>query len=229
LTIGKARVRFDTSAEVNGGQVIGKFRFSREMPKNVGPRMNEQIRAHEVRVIGAENDQVGIISIQEALDLAAESGMDLVEVAPEAKPPVCKVMDHGKFKYEQSKKLKKNRASSKTQEIKEIRLGRSVKIDPHDVQIRVDQARKFLLAGHKVLITQRFRGREMAHSELGIERLRGVEKKLEDIAKTESSIKWAGRQATMVLAPDKAKIKRLENAAKEAALAAEESKDAPTD
>ena len=191
--------------------------------------MNEQIRAHEVRVIGPENDQVGIISIQDALELAAENGLDLVEVAPEAKPPVCKVMDHGKFKYEQSKKQKKNRSSSKAQEIKEVRLGRSVKIDPHDVQIRVDQARKFLLAGHKVLITQRFRGREMAHSELGIERLRGVEKQLEDIAKTESHIKWAGRQATMVLAPDKARIKRLEDAAKQSADTSDETKDAPTD
>jgi translation initiation factor IF-3 len=139
--------------------------------------------------------------------LADEAGLDLVEVVPDSRPPVCRIMDYGKFKYEQSKKQKKSSAS-KT-ELKEIRLGRSVKIDPHDVGIRIDQARRFLMEGHKVLVVQRFRGREMQHRELGIEHLSEVAKAVEDIAKLEQPPRVMGRAANIVLAPDKPKIEAV--------------------
>ena len=143
------------------------------------------------------------MDIEEARRLAIDSGLDLVEVSPEARPPVCKVMDYGKYKYDQSKKKKKNKSASKAQELKQIRLGRSVKIDPHDVEIRVNQARKFLEAGHKVQITQRFRGREIAHNQLGLARLHGIAETLKDIAKVESPPRLQGRQASMTMAPEK--------------------------
>jgi translation initiation factor IF-3 len=138
--------------------------------------------------------------------MAQEQGLDLVEIVPDSRPPVCKIMDYGKYKYDLAQKERKNRAKSKQTELKEIRLGRSVKIDPHDVQIRVDQARRFLLAGHKVQITQRFRGREMMHKELGLERLRKIVEDLSDIAKIELAPRWAGRSASLLLAPDKVKV-----------------------
>ena len=116
--------------------------------------------------------------------MSEEAGLDLVEISPEARPPVCKIMDYGKFKYDQSKS--KPKSNSKANEVKEVRLGRSIKIDPHDVEIRVRQARRFLIDGFKVVITQRFRGREMAHKDLGIQRLRGIADKLAEVGKLES-------------------------------------------
>ena len=128
------------------------------------------IRITPIRLIGAANEQIGVVETYEAMRMAQEQGLDLVEIVPDSRPPVCKIMDYGKHKYELSQKERKNRAASKSSEMKEIRLGRSVKIDPHDVKIRVDQSRRFLMAGHKVTITQRFRGREMMHRELGLVR-----------------------------------------------------------
>jgi translation initiation factor IF-3 len=135
--------------------------------------------------------------------MAEEQGLDLVEVSPNARPPVCRIMDYGKYKYDQAKRLRKSRAASKSAEMKQIRLGRSVKIDDHDVQIRINQTRKFLLAGHKVQVTQRFRGREIVHKDLGLERLVQVAEALSDISKVEVSARWAGRQASIIVAPDK--------------------------
>lgn len=168
--------------------------------------MNHMIRISPIRVIGPDNEQIGVIETSEALRMAQEQGLDLVEISPDVRPPVCKIMDYGKHKYELSKKQQKSRASSKSTELKEIRLGRSVKIDPHDVQIRVDQTRRFLMAGHKVQITQRFRGREMAHKELGLERLAGICEQLADIAKIEVPPRWMGRQASIIVAPDRQKV-----------------------
>ena len=136
--------------------------------------------------------------------MAQQAGLDLVEVVSDSRPPVCKIMDYGKHKYELSKR--ENKSKSSGAELKEIRLGRSVKIDPHDVQIRVDQSRRFLIAGHKVSITQRFRGREMMHKQLGEERLFQICQDLSDVAKIEMAPRTAGRQITLVLGPDKAKI-----------------------
>lgn len=183
------------------GAIATRNRIKGNVPDR-GPRINHQIRISPVRLIGAENTQVGIVEIEEARRMAKEAGLDLVEVSPDARPPVCKIMDYGKYKYDRAKKMKKNKAASRAQELKQIRLGRSVKIDPHDVEIRVAQARKFLLAGHKVQITQRFRGREITHKELGLDRLDEVAKALSDVAKIETPPKMLGRQASMTMAPD---------------------------
>ncbi len=172
-------------------------------------RVNHMIRISPIRLIGADNEQVGVVDTHEAQRMAQEAGLDLVEVVSDARPPVCKIMDYGKYKYDLSKKEQKSRAAGKQQELKEIRLGRSIKIDPHDVQIRVDQSRRFLMAGHKVQITQRFRGREMMHKELGLERLQKICVDLSDIAKIEMAPRWVGRQTSIVLAPDKDKIEHI--------------------
>ncbi len=162
------------------------------------------IRISPIRLIGAEGEQVGVVDTRDAMRMAQEAGLDLVEIVADTRPPVCKIMDYGKYKYDQSKR-KDNKAANQ-QEIKEVRLGRSVKIDPHDVQIRVNQARRFLMQGHKVQITQRFRGREMVHKELGLERLAEIVEQLSDIAKVEMAPRWVMRQASIVLAPDKNKV-----------------------
>jgi len=180
------------------------------------------IRITPIRVIGPDNEQIGVIETSEALNMAREQGLDLVEISPDVRPPVCKIMDYGKYKYDLSKKQQKSRASSKSTEMKEIRLGRSIKIDPHDVQIRVDQARRFLMAGHKVQITQRFRGREMAHKELGIERLASICDQLSDIAKVEVAPRWMGRQASIIVAPDKLKVEAAKRKMTKEQLAKEE-------
>ena len=122
-------------------------------------RVNFLIRITPVRVIGPEDEQIGVIETAEAMKMAQEKGLDLVEISADARPPVCKIMDYGKYKYELSQKARKSRASSKTTEMKEIRLGRSIKIGDHDVLIRVNQARRFLVDGHKVMVTQKFKGR----------------------------------------------------------------------
>jgi translation initiation factor IF-3 len=171
--------------------------------------VNHLIRISPIRLIGPDNEQVGVVETSEAMRKAQEHGLDLVEVVPDARPPVCKIMDYGKFKYEQSKKQKKGSGASKATELKEVRLGRSVKIDPHDIGIRIDQARRFILAGHKVLVIQRFRGREIAHKELGLEHLDQVVKALEDVAKVEQAPRFMGRAASIVLAPDRVKIEAI--------------------
>ena len=172
------------------------------------------IRITPIRVIGADGEQVGVVETSVALKMAEEAGLDLVEIVPDQRPPICKIMDHGKFKYEQSKKEAKNKSAGKANEMKEVRLGRSVKIDPHDVGIRVNQARKFLLDGHKVQITQRFKGREMAHRELGIRRLREIMETLSEVAKVETMPRWMGPQASIILCPDKPKCEAYKKAHK---------------
>lgn len=172
-------------------------------------RVNHLIRITPIRLIGPDNEQIGVVETAEAMRRAVEAGLDLVEIVPDSRPPVCKIMDYGKYKYELSQKQRKTRAASKSSEMKQIRLGRSVKIDPHDVQIRIDQARRFLLAGHKVHIVQRFRGREIAHRELGLEHLKECTDKLADVCKVEQSPRWFGKEASIILAPDKVKIEAI--------------------
>ncbi len=179
------------------------------------------IRITPIRVIGADGEQIGVIETSEALKMAIDAGLDLVEISPDTRPPVCKIMDYGKFKYEQSKQSKNKGA--KASELKEVRLGRSVKIDQHDVEIRINQARRFLLEGHKVLITQKFKGREMAHRELGINRLRDIKDRLGDISKCESEPRWMGPQASIILAPDKAKCEAYKRQQEKAEKAAKKS------
>jgi len=171
-----------------------------------GPRMNERIRISPIRLIDENGEQAGVVETQDALRRARDLGMDLVEVAADSRPPVCRIMDYGRFKYEQSKKEKANKAKSKVSELKEVRLGRSMKIDPHDIAIRMRQARKFLLEGHKVQIVQQFRGREMAHRDRGNERMRDIIAQLEELGKVETEPRMAGRRMNVIIGPDKRKI-----------------------
>lgn len=172
-------------------------------------RVNHMIRITPIRLIGADGEQVGVVETVEALKMAIEKGLDLVEVVPESRPPVCKIMDYGKYKYELSQKQRRDRAAAKATEMKEIRLGRSVKIDPHDVQVRIDQSRRFLMHGHKVMVTQKFKGREIAHKEIGLSNLRDVADALADVAKVEQTPRWMGKQASIILAPDKVKVEAV--------------------
>ncbi len=152
---------------------------------------------------------VGVVELEDALRQAREAGLDLVEISSTATPPVVRIMDFGKWKYEQSKKDKASKAKSKTTDLKEVRLGRSMKIDPHDIGIRLDQARRFLIEGHKVQIVQNFRGREMLHRERGHQRMQEITDKLADVAKVEVPPRQLGRRMTMIFAPDRAKIDQL--------------------
>ena len=180
------------------------------------------IRISPIRLVGPDNEQIGVVDTAEAMKMAQEQGLDLVEVVPDSRPPVCKIMDYGKYRYDLSKKQQKNRAAQKQTELKEIRLGRSIKIDPHDVKIRVDQARRFLMAGHKVQITQKFKGREMMHKELGLDRLRQICEDLGDIAKIDMAPRWVGRQTSIVLSPDKNRIDTIKRKMSEEERLAEE-------
>ena len=149
---------------------------------------------------------VGVVELDEARRRAHEAGLDLVEIAADVKPPVVRIMDYGKYKYEQAKKDKASKAKSKVSELKEVRMGRSMKIDPHDVEIRLQQARRFLLEGHKVQIVQNFRGREIAHRSRGNERMQDIIERLSDVGKLETAPRLNGRRMTMIIGPDKPKI-----------------------
>ncbi len=160
-------------------------------------------------LIDDKNEKVGVVPTIEALRRAHDAGLDLVEVSSESTPPVCRILDFGKYKYEQAKKEKASKAKSKTTEMKEVRLGRSMKIDPHDVGIRVDQAHRFLMEGHKVQIVQNFRGRELQHKRLGDARMKEIIDRLSDVSRVELLPRLNGRRMTMILAPDKSKIDAL--------------------
>ena len=164
--------------------------------------INEEIREKEVRLIGNDGAQLGVVSGNEARRLAEESDLDLVIISPNAKPPVCKIMDYGKFVYEQSKKEKEAKKKQKVVNIKEIRV--SLTIEEHDIDIKAKNARKFLLDGDKVKITVRFRGREMELGHMGQRILDMFASKLEDVCLIEKNVKREGRNMTMVLGPKKA-------------------------
>ncbi|MEQ9496449.1 MAG: translation initiation factor IF-3 [Deltaproteobacteria bacterium] len=194
-----------------------KKRFVGRVPRDRGPRKNHEIRVSPLRVVDENNQQIGVIERDEALRKAEEAGLDLVEIRADARPPLCKIMDYGKYKYQQSKKKSQSKAKPQN-EPKEVRLGRSVKIDVHDVQLRERQARKFILEGHPVIVVQRFRGREMAHTEIGFERLQKMAESLSDVARVQTPPQMSGRQCSMVLAPDKNKVEAIKKQlAKEAA------------
>ena len=163
--------------------------------------INEQIRDREVRLIGEEGEQLGVMSSREAQKLADEAGLDLVKIAPTAKPPVCKIVDYGKYRYEQARKEKEARKKQKTIEIKEIRL--SPNIDTNDLNTKINAARKFIGKGNKVKITLRFRGREMAHMQQSRHILDDIAEQLADIAVVEKAPKQEGRSLAMVLGEKK--------------------------
>ncbi|MAS40901.1 MAG: translation initiation factor IF-3 [Porticoccaceae bacterium] len=164
-------------------------------------RVNEEITAPEVRLIDAEGEQAGIVAIRAALELAEESGLDLVEIAPLAKPPVCRVMDFGKFKYQTAKKAHEAKLKQKQVQVKEVKL--RPRTDENDYQIKMRNLRRFLEDGDKVKVTLRFRGREMAHQEFGMRQLERIKGDLDGLANVEQMPKMEGRQMVMVLAPIK--------------------------
>lgn len=162
-------------------------------------RINERIRTREVRVISDTGEQLGIMTLKDAMKLAHEKQLDLVEIAPGANPPVCRIMDYGKYRYEQSKRDKTIRKKQKVVKVKEVTL--SVKIGEHDLNVRVRNAESFLKDGDKVKATIRFRGREIVHNDLGRTLLLDFADKLKDIAVIEQQPRMEGRTMVMVLAP----------------------------
>ncbi|WP_220750721.1 translation initiation factor IF-3 [Jannaschia sp. AI_61] len=167
--------------------------------RETGPRINDRIRAVEIRLIGAEGENVGVVSPARARAMAEDAGLDLVEISPNANPPVCKIMDFGKFKYEQQKKEAEARKKQKTIEVKEVKFRPNT--DTHDYDVKMRNVFKFLENGDKVKVTLRFRGREMAHQNLGRELLERVAKDTEEVGKVENFPKMEGRQMVMMIGP----------------------------
>lgn len=164
-------------------------------------RINHQIRAKEVRVVDESGKQIGVMPIEEARARAEEAGLDLVEIAPNADPPVCKIIDYGKFKYQLSKKAQEARKNQKTTQLKEIKF--RPKIDEHDYQFKKNHIIRFLTAGHMVKVTVMFRGREMVHTEMGRRILDRLIVDLEELARVEREPKLEGRNMSMIFAPKK--------------------------
>jgi len=163
-------------------------------------RINEEITVKEVRLVGLEGEQIGVVSIREALEVAEEAGVDLVEISPNAEPPVCRVMDYGKFIFEKSKQQKEQKKKQKQIQIKEIKFRPGT--DEGDYQVKLRSLKKFLEAGDKAKITLRFRGREMAHTDLALELLNRIKADLQDLSQVESfPNRVEGRQMVMMLAP----------------------------
>ena len=159
--------------------------------------INEQIRDREVRVVSADGEQLGVMSSRDAMKLAREAELDLVKIAPKAQPPVCKIIDYGKYKYEQSRREKEAKKKQKTVEVKEVRM--SPNIDANDLNTKVNNAKKFILKGNKVKVTLRFRGREMAHVQQSKHILDDFADMLKDVAQIEKPAKLEGRNMSMVL------------------------------
>ena len=162
-------------------------------------KVNEQIRVRQVRLIGAEGEQIGIIDTREAMNMAREKGLDLVMVSPQAVPPVCRLLDYGRFRYEQQQNEKENRKRARSQEVKAIKF--RVKIDDHDFKTKTGHVRRFLEEGHKVKVTIMFRGRERTHPELGERILVRVAEALSDIGAPESNPSMMGMDMNMIMAP----------------------------
>ena len=160
--------------------------------------INEQIRDREIRLIGEDGEQLGIMSAREAMKIAQEAELDLVKIAPAAKPPVCKIIDYGKYKYEQARKEKEAKKKQKTVEVKEVRL--SPNIDTNDLNTKINNAKKFISKGNKVKVTLRFRGREMAHVQQSKHILDDFAETLADVAVVEKPAKMEGRAMSIVLA-----------------------------
>ncbi len=168
-------------------------------PKNDGPRVNREIDARSIRLVGADGEMIGVVTLREGLIMAEESGLDLVEVSPNAEPPVCKILDYGKFKYESQKKKNEARKKQKVIEVKEVKLRPN--IDDNDYDVKMRNMRKFIEEGDKVKVTLRFRGRELAHQDLGMRVLEKVRDDLEDLGKVEQIPKMEGRQMVMIISP----------------------------
>jgi translation initiation factor IF-3 len=168
-------------------------------PVKSGPRFNTMIQSDKVRVIDQDGENLGVMYTRQAIEQAAEVGLDLVEVSPNADPPVCKFLDVGKYRYEAQKKANAARKTQKTQEIKEIKMRPN--IDDHDYDVKMRNVSRFIADGDKVKVTLRFRGRELSHQQLGMDLLRRVQQDVEDVAKIEAYPRMEGRQMLMVLSP----------------------------
>ena len=171
-------------------------------------RLNEEITAPEIRLIGEESEQLGIVSVRQALAMAEEAGVDLVEIAPLAQPPVCRLMDFGKFKYQEAKRAHEAKLKQKQVQVKEVKFRPGT--DDNDYSIKLRNLIKFLAEGDKAKITLRFRGREMAHQEFGMRMLERIKADLEEHATVEQWPKMEGRQLVMVLTPSKKQVKEKE-------------------
>lgn len=169
------------------------------MSKADEPRVNREIRADSIRLIDHQGNMVGVVSVAEGLRMADQVGLDLVEISPAAKPPVCKVLDYGKYRYEAQKKANEARKKQKVIQIKEIKLRPT--IDKHDLEIKIKHIREFLADGDKVRVTLRFRGREMDHTDLGMQVIGRVQEQLKDDCKVEQSPKMEGKQIVMTIGP----------------------------
>ena len=172
-----------------------------QMNEDDGPNINENIKAKQVRLIDANNENRGVVSIREALSLAEEEGLDLIEISPQATPPVCKILDFGKYRYEQQKRKNEAKKNQKVVEVKELKL--RPMIETHDYEVKVKQARKFLDQGNKVKFTMRFKGRELSANDMGKKILTQILDDLDGVCKVDSEMKLEGRQMTMVVAPAK--------------------------
>ncbi len=168
-------------------------------PSREGPRVNRDIAVAQVRLIDEQGENLGVVSKDEAIERAEDAGMDLVEISPGADPPVCKILDYGRFKYQDQKKKNEARKKQKTIDIKEIKMRPN--IDTHDYDVKMRSINRFIADGDKVKVTMRFRGREMVHQELGLKVLDRVRDQLEEVAKVEQFPKMEGRQMIMVVAP----------------------------
>lgn len=164
-----------------------------------GPRINEEIRVKEVRLIDENGENRGVVSIQEALRVADDAGLDLIEISPQATPPVCKVLDYGKYKYEMQKRKAEAKKNQKVVETKELKL--RPMIETHDYEVKVKQAKKFLSEGNKVKFTMRYKGRELSANDMGKNVLMRLVDDLENVAKLESEPKLEGKQMMMIVAP----------------------------
>ncbi len=162
-------------------------------------RINEKIYAKEIRVIGADGSQAGIMSVMAALEMAEKEGLDLVEISPDAQPPVCKIMDYGKYKYSQSRKVKENKKRQTIVHLKEIKM--SPTIDKHDYDFKTKHVKEFLSEGNKVMIKVEFKGRQMAYTQFGTKLMNQLIQELEGLAIVESPPKMEGRRMIMILSP----------------------------
>lgn len=180
---------------------IAKENTNAPVREEDGPRINEEIKVKEVRLIDENGENRGIVSIREALTLAAEADLDLIEISPQATPPVCKILDFGKYKYEMQKRKAEAKKNQKVIEIKELKL--RPMIDTHDYEVKIKQAKKFLSDGNKVKFTMRFKGREMNTSNLGQDVLHRILEDLEGLYKLDSEPKMDGRQMMMLISPEK--------------------------
>ncbi|MFN0265304.1 translation initiation factor IF-3 [Tepidamorphus sp. 3E244] len=188
---------FDATAQ--GDKAIARRPHKAAPTVKEGPRVNGEITAPKVQLIDAEGENLGEMSVPDAIERAQEAGLDLVEIAPNSTPPVCKILDFGKYKYQAQKRANEARKKQKTIEVKEVKMRPN--IDVHDYDVKMKSVRRFIDEGDKVKVTLRFRGREMAHQELGMQLLTRVREEVDEIAKVEFSPKLEGRQMIMVLAP----------------------------